>query len=34
MSDYLVKEATVVNTEDLDEDNLDIVEDNLELTEE
>ena len=34
MSDYLVNEATVVNTEDLDEDNLDIVEDNLELTEE
>jgi RecA/RadA recombinase len=34
MSDYLVKEATVVNTENLEEEDLDIVEDNLELTEE
>ena len=36
MSDYLVKEATVVNTENLEDDDLDIdiVEDNLELTEE
>ena len=34
MSDYLVKEATVVNTENLEDDDIDIVEDNLELTEE
>ena len=34
MSDYLVKQTQVVNTEELDTADLDIVEDNLELTEE